>query len=120
MKKCKICSIQFSPIQKTQKYCSNKCSYKAINKKAKERYNNKSGLVKSKCICCNGKGYVYQNYQNTQSELKVKIVELYKQGLGIREIQRKLKIKSPFTVTYYLRKANEKVAPKLIITHLTK
>jgi transposase-like protein len=69
--------------------------------------------VKSKCICCNGKGYVYQNYSNTQENQKRKIIELYKKGFGIREIQRTLEIVSPFTVTYYLRKANEKKSPKL-------
>lgn len=115
MKKCLICKKEFQEKQKTQKYCSFTCSYKAINKKSKDRYENKDGLVKSKCICCNGKGYVYQNYQNTQQETKNKILQLYKKGMGIREIQRELEIKSPFTVTYYLRKANEKLSPKLKI-----
>jgi transposase-like protein len=113
MKKCNICNKDFTQKQKTEKYCSGKCAEQGAKNKAKERYNNKDGLVKSKCICCNGKGFVFQNYANTQQELKNKIMQLYKKGLGIREIQRELKIRSPFTITYYLRKANEKQLPKL-------
>lgn len=114
MKKCKICGDDFPEMQKTQKYCGQRCAYKAIANKQKNKYK-KQGLVKSKCICCNGKGFVYQNYQNTQKETINKIVDLYKKGMGVREIQRKLDIHNAGTVSYYLRKANEKVAPTLSI-----
>lgn len=115
MKKCLVCKKEFKERHKIQKYCGYICSYKAMDKKARDRYKNKIGLVKSKCICCNGKGYVYQNYTNTQQETMKEILFLYKKGMGIREIQRKLKIKSPFTVVYYLRMVNRKFTPKLKI-----
>lgn len=110
--KCKICGREFIANQKTEIYCTAKCSIEGQKLRAKER-SRKTGLVKTKCICCSGKGYVYQNYQNTQKDQIRKVVGLYKKGFGIREIQRKLKIRSPYTVTYYLRKANAKFAPKL-------
>jgi len=43
---------------------------------------------------------------------KGKILALYKKGFGIREIQRKLNIKHPGSVSYYIKSANRRVYKK--------
>jgi len=46
-------------------------------------------LVKKKCICCGGTGYVLGKRRGSvNEEQKKKIIQLYKKGKGIREIQR--------------------------------
>lgn len=62
-----------------------------------------------KCIACNGKGHVTRKYRQIISQkTKSQIYKLYRKGLGIREIARMLKIKSPGSVTYAIKTANIK------------
>ena len=91
MKKCKICKKEFQEQQKTNKYCSNKCAYKAIDEKR---------VAKSK-------GKVKRIVRLVISEnQKKQILSLYRKGYGIREIQRALEIKHPYTVSYYIKTCN--------------
>jgi len=61
-----------------------------------------------KCIACNGKGKVKRIFRQKISDKKKKeILKLYRKGLGIREIARKLKITSPYSVTYYIKTCNK-------------
>jgi len=66
------------------------------------------------CICCNGKGKVMVKKPVNQItfDQKGKILALYKKGFGIREIQRKLNIKHPGSVSYYIKSANRRVYKK--------
>ena len=65
-------------------------------------------LIKTKCICCSGKGFVFRKKRGSVTEnQKKEIIKLYKKGLGIREIQRQLKIQNPYSVTYALKTAND-------------
>lgn len=105
MKICNICKNNFQEQQRTQKYCSNKCAYTAIDNKR---------LIKSKkcsmvrCIACNGKGKVKRIVRFVLSEnQKKQILSMYRKGYGIREIQRELEIKHPYTVSYYIKTCNK-------------
>lgn len=105
MKKCKNCKKDFNEKQKTEKYCSTECSYKAIDEKRYAR-NKTCSLVK--CIACDGKGVVKRRvYSILSDEQKKKILSLYRDGYGIREIQREVGAKHPYTVSYYIRTCNQ-------------
>lgn len=68
----------------------------------------KKDLVQTKCICCSGKGYVFRKKRVSVTEKQKKeIIKLYKKGMGIREIQRHLKIEHPYSVTYAIKTAND-------------
>ena len=68
----------------------------------------KKDLVKAKCICCSGKGFVFRKKRVAVTEIQKKeIIKLYRKGLGIREIQRQLKIQHPYSVTYAIKIAND-------------
>lgn len=102
---CKICKKSFKKSQRTQKYCSQPCSYKAIDLKLKKR---KQGCKMVRCIACNGKGKVKRTVRSVLSEeQKKKILNLYRQGYGIREIQRQLTIPHPYSVSYYIKTCNQ-------------
>lgn len=104
MKDCGICKKEFKQEQKTQKYCSTKCAYKAIDLKVSAR-NQKCSMVR--CIACNGKGKVKRIVRSVLSEKQKKeILSLYRKGYGIREIQREAGIKHPYTVSYYIKTCN--------------
>jgi transposase-like protein len=61
-----------------------------------------------RCIACNGKGKVKRIVRSSITEKqKNEILKLYRKGLGIREIQRTLKIKNPYSVSYYIKTANQ-------------
>ncbi len=61
-----------------------------------------------KCIACNGKGKVKRIVRSVLSDSQKKeILNLYRKGLGIREIQRQVKIKHPYTVSYYIKTCNQ-------------
>lgn len=61
------------------------------------------------CLACRGKGKVKREYRFKPTEKhKKQILVLYRAGLGIREIQRKLKIRNPYTVSYYIKTCNER------------
>ncbi len=104
MEKCEICKIQFKKEQSTEKYCSTKCAYKAIDLKISER-NQKCSMVR--CIACNGKGKVKRIVRSVLSDKQKKeILSLYRKGYGIREIQREVGVKHPYTVSYYIKTCN--------------
>lgn len=64
-------------------------------------------IVKTRCICCSGKGYVLSKKRTKVTALqKKKIILMYRKGMGIREIQRSLKIEHPYSVTYAIKTAN--------------
>lgn len=105
MKKCKICKKEFQEQQKTNKYCSNKCAYKAIDEKRVAK-SKKCSMVR--CIACNGVGKVKRIVRSVLSEnQKKQILLLYRKGYGIREIQRELEISHPYTVSYYIKTCNQ-------------
>ena len=61
------------------------------------------------CIACKGKGKVKRIKRDKITEKQKKeILKLYRKGLGIREIQRHLKIKNPMSVSYYIKTCNIK------------
>lgn len=65
-------------------------------------------LVKKKCICCAGTGFVWGKKRvAVTQEQKKKIIQLYKKGKGIREIQRELKIEHPYSVSYAIKTAHD-------------
>lgn len=101
MKKCYICKKEFTG--NGIKYCSHKCAYSVIN--SKRKITEKCREVK--CIACNGRGKVKRIIRDIISdEQKKEILKLYRKGLGIREIQRFLKIKHPYSVSYYIKTCN--------------
>jgi len=105
MKICKICKEQFEEKQKNEKYCSNECSYTAIDEKRRSR--NKR-CMEVKCIACNGKGVVKRIVRSVLSEKQKKdILSMYRKGYGIREIQRAVKANHPYTVSYYIKTCNQ-------------
>ena len=60
-----------------------------------------------KCIACCGKGKVKRIIRDKISEKQKKeILKLYRKGCGIREIQRTVKIKNPYSVSYYIKTCN--------------
>lgn len=60
-----------------------------------------------KCITCLGKGKVKRIVRERISpEKKKSMLKLYRQGLGIRQIQRKLNIRNPYSVSYYINNCN--------------
>lgn len=102
MKICKICNKKFTG--SGIKYCSTKCAYKVINSKKKIL----PKCEEVRCIACNGKGRVKRIIRDKVSEVKKKeILKLYRNGGGIREIARVLKIKNPYSVTYYIKTCNK-------------
>lgn len=102
MKICKICKKEFTG--NGIKYCSFECAYKVINSRKKV-------LPKCKevrCIACNGKGKVKRIIRDKITDKQKKeILKLYRKGGGIREIARILKIKNPYSVTYYIKTSNQ-------------
>ena len=61
-----------------------------------------------RCIACLGKGRVPrpQNSSRVSDEQKREIMKLYRKGIGFREIARRLKIKSPYSVQYAIKTVN--------------
>jgi len=101
-KKCLVCGNEF--VGNGIKYCSHDCAYKVINSKKKK----KEKCEEVRCIACNGRGKVKRIIRDNISEKKKKeILKLYRKGYGIREIQRDLKIKNPYSVTYYIKTCNK-------------
>lgn len=99
---CKICSKQFTG--NGIKYCSNECAYKVIDSRKKKV----DKCKEVRCIACNGKGKVKVVIRDKISDEKKKeILKLYRNGGGIREIARMLKIKNPYSVTYYIKTCNK-------------
>lgn len=102
MKICKICNKEFTG--NGIKYCSFECAYKVINSRKKK----KEKCKEVRCIACNGKGKVMRVIrEKITDKQKTEILKLYRKGYGIREIQRSLKIKSPYSVTYYIKTCNQ-------------
>jgi hypothetical protein len=102
MKKCLICKKDFTG--NGIKYCSYECAYKVID----SRKNKKEKCREVKCIACNGKGKVKVVIRDKISDDKKKeILKLYRKGGGIREIARMLKIRNPYSVTYYIKTCNK-------------
>ena len=102
MKTCLICKKEFTG--NGIKYCSYECAYKDIDSKK----NKKEKCKEVRCIACNGKGKVKRIIRdNISSKQKKEILRLYRKGLGIREIQRFLKIKNPYSVSYYIKTCNQ-------------
>jgi transposase-like protein len=63
---------------------------------------------KKRCIACCGNGYVIKLNPREKITLSIKrsVLKMYQDGYGIRETQRKLKIKSPMSVSYIIKTAN--------------
>lgn len=100
MKNCLVCGKEFKGI----KYCSTECAYKVIDSKSKI----KEKCREVRCIACNGKGKVKRIIRDYITDAQKKeILKLYRKGLGIREIQRFLKIKHPYSVSYYIKTCNQ-------------
>lgn len=62
-----------------------------------------------KCIACNGKGHILRPVVTKVTEKQKKVVlQLYRKGVGLREIARQTKIKHPQSVKHVIKNANQK------------